>query len=77
MPIASYEVLDRLLAPLRGVLEGAGLAAEPEHWPSLAARLEASGVHLVSRLGDMQRPPLGWRQSGRARLADWVGGDAP
>jgi hypothetical protein len=76
MPIASCDALDGLLAPLRGVLEGAGLAAEPERWSPLAARLQAAGVHLVSRLGAMQRPPLGWRQGGRARLGDWLDGDA-
>ena len=76
MPIASCDVLDGLLAPRRGVLEGAGLAAEPARWAPLAARLEASGVHLVSRLGAMQRPPLDWRQGGRARLAHWVDADA-
>lgn len=75
MPIASCDALDGLLAPLRGALEGAGLAAEPERWAPLACRLHASGVHLVSRLGMMQRPPLDWRQGGRPRLADWVDGD--
>lgn len=75
MPIASCDALDGLLAPFRGALEGAGLAAEPERWAPLVTRLEAAGVHLVSRLGAMQRPPLGWRQGGRPRLADWVDGD--
>ena len=76
MPIASLDELAALLAPHRGVLEGVGLAAGPERWPDLAARLAACGAHLVSRLGEMQRPPLDWRQGGRPRLADWVDGDA-
>ena len=75
MPVASCDALDNLLAPVRGVLEGAGLAAEPERWDPLAARLRACGVHLVSRLGSMQRPPLGWPQGGRPRLADWLDDD--
>lgn len=72
MPIASFEALEGLLSPHRGILEGVGLAAPEEHWPTLAARLAACGVHLVSRLGAMQRPPLDWRQGGRPRLADWL-----
>ena len=35
------------------------------------AGLRAGGVHRVCRLGEMQRPPLDWRQGGRPRLADW------
>lgn len=76
MPIPSWTALGEILRPHRGVLEGAGLAAEPERWRPLAAALEASGVHRVSPLGAMQRPPLGWRQGGRARLASWFEGDA-
>jgi hypothetical protein len=75
MPIASCADLDDLLKPVRDVLEGAGLAAEAERWSALADRLRAAGVHLVSRLGAMQRPPLDWRQGGRPRLADWLDGD--
>lgn len=72
MPIADLDALAALLAPVRGVLEGAGLGAEPERWDAIAARLTACGVALVSPLGAMQRPPLAWRQGGRPRLADWV-----
>jgi len=76
MPVASFEALGEILRPHRGVLEGAGLAAEPERWAALAASLEVCGVHLVSPLGAMQRPPLAWRQGGRARLGSWFEGDA-
>ncbi len=76
MPIESIEGLEILLAPLRGVLEGAVLAAEPERWTGVAERLRACGAHLVSQPGSMQRPPLDWRQGGRPRLADWLDGDA-
>jgi hypothetical protein len=72
MPIASFAALEALLAPHRAILEGVGLAAPEEHWPLLAARLDACGAHLVSRPGAMQRPPLDWRQGGRPRLADWL-----
>lgn len=76
MPIASLEALRDLLRPFRGVLEGAGVAAEPGRQRAVAATLEACGAHLLSPLGAMQRPPLAWRQGGRARLGSWFGGDA-
>lgn len=76
MPVASIDALVALLAPQRAVLEGVGLAAGGERRAGLTARLTECGVHLVSRLGEMQRPPLDWRQGGRPRLADWVDGDA-
>lgn len=72
MPIDSALALANLLAPHRALLEGAGLAADEERWPALAADLRRGGVHLVSRLGAMQQPPLDWRQGGRPRLADWL-----
>jgi hypothetical protein len=75
LPLASLEGLETLLAPWRGALEGAGLAAPAGLWEACARRLAACGVHLVSRLGEMQRPPLAWRQGGRPRLAEWCSGD--
>jgi hypothetical protein len=60
------------MAPVRGALEAAGLAATREQWAAAAGRLAAAGVHRVCPLGEMQRPPLTWRQGGRARLADWM-----
>jgi len=72
VPLADLHRLPAVLAPARALLEGAGLAAPPERWPGLAAALAASGVHRVSPLGAMQRPPLDWRQGGRPRVGDWV-----
>jgi hypothetical protein len=71
LPIAGIEEMQAVLRPARGLLEGAGLAASAEEYPAWASALAACGVHLVSRLGAMQRPPLAWRQGGRPRLADW------
>jgi hypothetical protein len=76
MPIASTAALCDLLRPFRGVLEAAGVAVEPDRRPALAAALQASGVHLISTLGAMQRPPLDWRQGGRLRLGSWFDADA-
>lgn len=72
LPVADLTELAAALAPVRAVLEGAGLAAPPRRWPELADWLAARGVHRVCGLGDMQRPPLDWRQGGRSRVGDWV-----
>jgi hypothetical protein len=74
LPLADLAELGALLAPVRAWLEGAGLAAPPARRPALARRLEDCGVHRVCELGEMQRPPLTWRQGGRPRLADWLDG---
>jgi hypothetical protein len=72
MPIATCAELAPLLAPVRGVLEAAGVAAVPERDRALCEQLRAWGVHRVCPLGEMQRPPLDWHQGGRPRLADWL-----
>lgn len=77
LPIGGLDELRSVLRPVRALLEGGGLAAAAEQYDAWAEALASSGVHLVSRLGRMQRPPLAWRQGGRPRLADWHvrGGD--
>lgn len=72
MPVASLAEIAALLAPVRGALECAGLAAAPPRWNEAAAMLGAAGVPRVCPLGAMQRPGLDWRQGGRPRLADWL-----
>ena len=72
LPVDDLTALADLLAPVRGMLEGAGIAAPRPHWSALAEWLTARGVHRVAPLGELQRPPLDWRQGGRPRLADWV-----
>jgi hypothetical protein len=71
-PIDDISALGKALAPVRRVLEGAGLAAAAERWPALAEFLAACGVHRVCGLGDMQRPPLHWRQGGLPRVGSWM-----
>jgi hypothetical protein len=73
-PVADAGALPALLAPARAALEGAGLAAAPPRWATLAAQLAACGVHRVCELGEMQRPPLRWRQGGRPRVGEWTVG---
>ena len=72
MPLRRLAELGPLLSPVRSLLEAAGLAASPARWSTIAAALAAAGVHRVCALGEMQRPPLAWRQGGRPRVADWV-----
>jgi Acyl-CoA reductase (LuxC) len=71
-PVADADALASVLAPARAALESAGIAAAPGRWTVLAERMMACGVHRVSELGDMQRPPLAWRQGGRPRVGDWT-----
>ncbi len=72
LPVDDLTALAALLAPVRGLLEGAGIAAPQPRWSALAEWLTARGVHRVAPLGELQHPPLDWRQGGRPRLADWV-----
>jgi hypothetical protein len=71
-PVADAAALATVLAPARAALEAAGIAAAPARWTALAARMTACGVHRVCALGEMQRPPLAWRQGGHARVGAWT-----
>ncbi len=72
IPLPALADLAPVLAPVRGVLEAAGVGASPARLAALAELLSEAGVHRVCALGRMQRPPLSWRQGGRPRVADWV-----
>jgi hypothetical protein len=58
--------------PVRGRVSTVGLAATAAMAPALAAELARWGVCRVCRIGQMQRPPIAWRQDGRPALADWI-----
>lgn len=72
VPVADPGAIAALLAPVRPRLECAGLAAPRQRWLGLQEALAARGVHRVCALGEMQQPPLRWRQGGRPRVGDWV-----
>jgi hypothetical protein len=72
LPLARVADLIGVLSPARRVLEAAGLAAQPSRRQECADILNRCGVHRVCELGEMQRPPLAWRQGGRPRVADWL-----
>ena len=62
------------LAGMRAHLQGAGIAAGHEReWNAWADRLAGIGLSYVCRAGEMQRPPLSWRQNGLDILRSLVG----
>jgi hypothetical protein len=72
VPFAGDDSLVSALAPSRRFLEAAGIAATEERAGELGALLTRSGVSRVCGVGEMQRPPLSWRQGGRPRVGDWL-----
>lgn len=59
-PLASLATLPQALAPVSAFLQGCAVASSSPIPPELAARLS-----YVCRPGQLQAPPLGWRQDGR------------
>jgi hypothetical protein len=57
---------------VRGKISTVGLAASAEQAETLAMELARWGVTRICPLGQMQNPPLAWRQNGRPALADFV-----
>jgi hypothetical protein len=53
-------------------LQAAGVACSAARRGEIESLLAQAGVAHVSGLGEMQKPPLSWRQGGRPRIADWL-----
>jgi hypothetical protein len=70
--ISDLSELPLALAPHRRQLEAVGLAVEAGRLAPLSDMLARSGLHRICSIGQMQRPPLSWQQSGRPRVSDWV-----
>jgi hypothetical protein len=70
--IRDLSALVSALASHRRHLEAAGLAVPAARAQEMSVMLAGCGVHRICPIGEMQRPPLSWRQSGRPRIADWV-----
>lgn len=70
--ISDLSELPLALAPHRRYLEAVGLAVEAGRGTPLSDMLARSGLHRICPIGQMQRPPLCWWQSGRPRVGDWV-----
>jgi hypothetical protein len=61
--------------PMSDKISTVGLACAPAQTPELARRLARWGAKRICPLGQMQRPPLGWRHDGRPPLGDlltWI-----
>ncbi len=70
--VEEIEDVGPVLSPHHELLEGAGMAAPAQRWPSLNRWLRSVGVHWVTGLGSMQRPSLEWRPGGRDRIKEWL-----
>lgn len=64
--------IGRSLLAARPFLQAAGLACPNARREEIWSILREAGVPHLATLGEMQRPPLSWRQDGRPRIADWV-----
>jgi hypothetical protein len=72
LPLPHVGELTSALRPLRSFLQAAGVACSAGRQDEVEGLLKQAGVSHVSPLGEMQRPPLAWRQGGRPRIADWI-----
>jgi hypothetical protein len=57
---------------MREKISTVGLAASTAEAPELARKFARLGAKRICPLGQMQRPPLGWRHDGRPPLGDLV-----
>jgi hypothetical protein len=66
-PLASLAAVPRLLAPWRGMLQGAALAGD-DAW-ALAGDLAALGLSRLVAPGELQTPDAAWHNGGHDPLA--------
>ena len=67
-PVESPEQLRELLKPVWGIVSCAGVAGElPPEWEAV---LRDAGVSRICKPGEMQTPPLDWRNGNRDLLAE-------
>jgi hypothetical protein len=71
-PVAHLTEALRHAESVRGKVSTVGLAAAGDKAQQLATQLARWGVPRISRLGEMQNPPLTWRHDGRPALGDLV-----
>ncbi|MEO7717151.1 MAG: acyl-CoA reductase [Capsulimonas sp.] len=62
--LSSVDVLPEALAEVTGALQGCAVAASGDIPLSLRRILEDAGVSYVCRPGELQTPPIEWRQNG-------------
>lgn len=72
LPLERIDNVRAVVAPTRGMLEAAGVATPPDRRQKVQTLLKDAGVHWITAVGQMQKPPLAWTQGGRPRVADWI-----
>ena len=73
--LSSLEVLPEALADVAGALQGCAVAAPGEIPVALCRRLQELGVSYLCRPGELQTPPIGWRQNGLNVLTPLIPSD--
>lgn len=71
-PVADLAEALRSADSVYGRVSTVGLGATADHTRDLATQLARWGVTRICALGQMQKPPLTWRQDGRPALGDLV-----
>jgi acyl-CoA reductase-like NAD-dependent aldehyde dehydrogenase len=71
-PLNDLSSIPLHLEPLRGSIQGIGLAIDQNRHPALLEKLSLLGVSRLCPIGRLQEPPFTWHQEGRPRLADRV-----
>jgi hypothetical protein len=72
LPLADIGEITAALRPVRSFLQAVGIASTASRMKEIEELLIQAGVPYTSLLGEMQRPPLSWRQGGKPRIADWI-----
>ena len=71
IPLDDLTKFGKFLGPAKGRISSVGVAGEIT--PELRAAIEAEGVSRICRAGEMQTPPLNWRNGG-VDLEAWIAG---
>lgn len=69
-PVDHLEEALEQLKPKSSFLQGVGLEVALERKEELVEKLGEMGASRICSVGEMQRPPAGWRQDGRFHLLD-------
>jgi hypothetical protein len=72
LPLRDVGKIADALLPVRSFLQAAGVACSASRMDEIMRLVTQAGAPHVSVLGELQKPPLSWRQGGRPRIADWI-----
>ncbi|MGO8670339.1 MAG: acyl-CoA reductase [Capsulimonadaceae bacterium] len=62
--VPDHAALSDVLQSVRGVLQGVAIAADGQEWDLIERIVRDLGATYCCRPGELQRPPLSWRQDG-------------